>query len=491
MSGAELLSVAEMAEADRLAVASGLPSLTLMENAGAAVVDEVTKRWPNARVAVLCGPGNNGGDGYVAARLLKQRGSTVWVEALGDTSALTGDAAEMFKRWDGDTRPITRARKADCVVDALFGAWLSRPLDMNVCFIVQMLNESSVPVIAVDVPSGMHGDLGCTMDGPDGMCVRALATVTFFRKKPGHLLMPGRIYCGETIVADIWIPDSVLETIRPLMFENVPELWLSRFPWPRADAHKYDRGHTVVVSGPAHATGAARLAARGALRIGTGLVSVASPLNAVGINAAHLTAIMVKPFDGAKGLSALLADKRFNAVALGPGLGVGAETQDLVAAALGSGAAVVLDADALTSFVDNPKGLFTQLHANCVLTPHAGEFERIFPGVLKRTQTKLEAAREAAAQAGCVVLLKGPDTIIAAPDGRTAINANAPPFLATAGAGDVLAGMIAGLLAQGMNAFDAACAGTWLHGEAAKRFGLGLIAEDIPEQLPAVLQALR
>jgi NAD(P)H-hydrate epimerase len=399
------------------------------------------------------------------------------------------------------------------VVDALFGAGLSRPLDMNVATIAKALNESGVPVIAVDVPSGLSGDLGRPLDGANGVCVKALATVTFFRKKPGHLLLPGRDHCGETIVADIGIPDQVLDIIRPRNFENGPGLW--SFPWPRSEGHKYSRGHAVVVSGPAHATGAARLAARGALRVGAGLVSVASPLAAVGINAAHLTAIMVKPFDGATGLSALLSDRRFNAVALGPGLGTGAETQDLVAAALGSGAGVVLDADALTAFADNPKGLFGQMQAHCVLTPHAGEFERIFPGLLKRTASKLDAAHEAAAAAGCTMLLKGADTIIAAPPhpeqrepfllrqaqdedgsrvskgGRAAINANAPPSLATAGAGDVLTGMIVGLLAQGMNAFDAACAAVWLHGEAANRFGLGLIAEDIPEMLPAVLQALQ
>jgi NAD(P)H-hydrate epimerase len=240
-----------------------------------------------------------------------------------------------------------------------------------------------------------------------------------------------------------------------------------------------------------HATGAARLAARGALRAGAGLVSVASPPGAVGINAAHLTAIMVKPFDGAKGLSALLSDKRFNAILLGPGLGVGDATQDLVAAALASSAAVVLDADALTSFAENPAGLFAQLRARCVLTPHEGEFGRLFPGMLSKGPTRLDAAREAAQTAKCVVVLKGPDTIIAAPDGRAAINGNAPPWLATAGTGDVLAGMIAGLLAQGMDPFEAASAAVWLHGDAATRFGIGLIAEDLPEQLPHVLGSLR
>ena len=487
MRGAELLTVSEMAEADRLAVAAGVPSLTLMENAGRAVAEIVEANYKPGAVAVLCGPGNNGGDGYVTARHLKDRGWEVWVECIADPASLKGDAAEMFKRWDGETRVVTRARRADIVIDAIFGAGLSRPLDMNMGVLARTLNETGLPVIAIDVPSGLHGDLGRPL-GED--CVRAERTVTFFRKKPGHVLLPGRSFCGEVTVAQIGIPEAVVETISVRTFENVPALWRDAFPRPRLDGHKYSRGHAIVVSGPMHATGAARLAARGALRAGAGLVSVASPPGAVAINAAHLTAIMVKPFDGAKGLSALLSDKRFNAIVLGPGVGVGEATQDLVAAALASNAAVVLDADALTSFADNPAGLFARLRIGCVLTPHAGEFERLFPGVLAKGPTRLDAARHAAQLTKCPVVLKGPDTIIAAPDGRAAINGNAPPWLATAGTGDVLAGIIAGLLAQGMEPFEAACAATWLHGEAAVRFGVGLIADDLPEQLPAVLRSL-
>ncbi len=488
MRGAELLTVSDMAEADRLAVEAGVPSLTLMESAGKAVADAVEAHYAPASVAVLCGPGNNGGDGYVAARHLKARGWKVWVESVGDPAALKGDAAEMFQRWDGETRVVTRARKADIVIDAIFGAGLSRPLDMNMGVLARTLNESRLPVIAVDVPSGLHGDLGRPL-GED--CVRAQHTVTFFRKKPGHVLLPGRTLCGDVIVAPIGIPESVLETIPVRTFENGPVLWRDAFPWPRLEGHKYSRGHAVVASGPMHATGAARLAARGALRSGAGLVSVASPPSAVAVNAAHLTAIMVKPFDGANGLGALLSDKRFNAILLGPGLGVGDTTQGLVAAAQASSAAVVLDADALTSFADNPSGLFAQLRSRCVLTPHEGEFGLLFPGLLSKAPTRLDAAREAAQAAKCVVVLKGPDTIIAAPDGRAAINGNAPPWLATAGTGDVLAGMITGLLAQGMDPFEAASAAVWLHGEAGTRFGVGLIAEDLPEQLPHVLKSLR
>jgi hydroxyethylthiazole kinase-like uncharacterized protein yjeF len=483
----EILTLGEMAEADRLAGKLGVPSLTLMENAGRAIADAIGKRWEKRPVAVLCGPGNNGGDGYVAARHLKERGWPVWVEALGDTSALKGDAAEMFRRWNGETRRVTRARKAEIVVDAIFGAGLARPLDIEARVIAQTINESGVIVVAADVPSGLSGDTG----RPVGeVCVQANLTVTFFRKKPGHLLMPGRTLCGETVVAGIGIPVSVLDTIRPRTFENTPEHWHARFPFPHGGTHKYERGHAVIVSGPAHATGAARLAARGALRAGAGLVSVASPPDAVAVNAAHLSAIMVKPIAGAEGLRELLKDKRLNAVVVGPGGGVGKGTQLYADAALGCGAAVVLDADALTSIAHDVPGHLNEARGRAVLTPHEGEFERLFPGPLQRSTSKLEAAREAARIVGNVVLFKGADTVIAAPDGLAAINANAPPWLATAGSGDVLAGIIAGLLAQGMATFDAACAGAWLQGEAANRFGMGMIAEDIPEQLPEVLKAL-
>jgi NAD(P)H-hydrate epimerase len=488
----EILTVAEMGEADRLAVAAGVPSIKLMENAGAAVADAVDANYPFAVVVVLCGPGNNGGDGYCAAVNLRERGYRVRVVSLVPPETLKGDAAEMARRWGKPILPLdgTVFKGATLIIDALFGAGLSRPLDGDAADAVRAANASGLPILAVDVPSGLNGDLGRPIEGPEGLCIHASHTVTFFRKKPGHLFFPGRVFCGEVKVADIGIPVSVLQTIGAKTLENGRELWRENFPVLSPTGHKYDRGHAVIVSGPIYATGAARLAARGALRVGAGLVSVASPPDAVAVNAAQLTAIMVKPFDGAKGLSALLADKRFNAVALGPGSGIGAHTQDLTAAALASGAGVVLDADALTSFADDPAALFRQLHSGVVLTPHEGEFERIFPGVLKTASSRLHAAREAADKAGCTVLLKGADTVVAAPDGTAAINANAPPTLATAGAGDVLTGMIAGLMAQGMDAFHAANAAAWLHGDAANRYGIGLIAEDIPELLPVVLRAL-
>jgi hydroxyethylthiazole kinase-like uncharacterized protein yjeF len=412
----------------------------------------------------------------------------VRVSHLGAIESLKGDAAKMAKRWDGRTAPvkIDAIEGAELVVDALFGAGLSRPLEGTCVGLTEGMNRSAVPVVAVDVPSGIQGDRGKSLGG---LAIEADLTVTFFRKKLAHVLMPARALCGEIVVADIGIPQTALDVIAPMQFENGPELW--KLPQPDPSAHKYDRGHCVVVSGPAHATGAARLAARGALRAGAGLVSVASPMDAVLVNAAALVAIMVKPFAGAGGLSNLLNDTRFNAVVVGPGCGVGAATRELVDACLASGAGVVLDADALTSFAGKPQELFLLLRQPAVLTPHNGEFEKIFPGLLSRSSNRVAAVREAAAVAHCTVLLKGPDTVIAAPDGRAIVNTHAPPTLATAGAGDVLAGMIGGLMAQGLDSYRAAAAATWLHGEAAYRFGQGLISEDLPEMLPAVFASLK
>jgi ADP-dependent NAD(P)H-hydrate dehydratase / NAD(P)H-hydrate epimerase len=487
---AEILTNAQMAAADNFAAMAGVRGLVLMENAGGAVADAIAARFAPCSTLVLCGPGNNGGDGFVVARHLKERGFDVRVAAF---DSYKGDAAAMADKWPGVCLPLS-PRLLDgmaLVVDALFGAGLSRPLEGGARDIVKALADTKIPVVAIDVPSGIAGDTGRALGDT---AVRADLTVTFFRKKAAHLLLPGRTLCGEIIVADIGIPDNALELIRPILFENTPAMWGDKYPQAKPDGHKYARGHCVVVSGPGHATGAARLSARAALRIGAGLVSVASPLDAVAINAAHLTAIMVKPFHGPDEFADLLSDKRLDTVVMGPGLGVGFETRELVQTALMGPPwkKMVLDADALSSFAEDPDALFNRLRPGAaVLTPHEGEFERLFPGLLAETGSKLEAARAAAARCGAIVLLKGSDTVIARPDGGATINANAPPTLATAGSGDVLSGLIGGLFAQGMEAGSAAAAACWLHGDAASRFGPGLIAEDIPEILPESLAALR
>lgn len=490
----ELLTTEEMTHADELAIASGVASSTLMENAGRAVADAITARGFGGSIVVVTGPGNNGGDGFVAARILAERGFDVRLALLGDRAALKGDAARAAQRWNG---PAVAAEPpalsgASLVIDALFGAGLARPLAGAARALVDAINMSRVPVVAVDLPSGVSGDTGAIL----GSAIRASETVTFFRRKPGHLLLPGRVHCGKVTVVDIGIPVAVLNKIRPQQWANEPALWFNNFPRPTISGHKYDRGHAVVVSGELPSTGAAKLTARGALRAGAGLVTIASPHSAIGAHAAESVAVMVREVDGKQALADFLADKRRNVVVLGPGGGVGEAMREMVAVALRSDAAAVLDADALTSFAGHANELAGMIKsrrpASVVLTPHDGEFSRLFNMMDKRSKlkSKLEKTRAASSYSGAIVLLKGADTLIAAPDGRAAVTANGPPTLATAGSGDVLAGLIGGLLAQGMSAFAAASAAAWLHGEAAKEFGPGLIAEDLPDMLPRVYRRL-
>jgi hydroxyethylthiazole kinase-like uncharacterized protein yjeF len=494
MKAEVLLTSAEVRQADALTIAAGTPGYALMRRAGHAVAEiALDMVRPAGRVLVLCGPGNNGGDGFVAARLLGQNGFGAEVALLGSRGTLGGDALLAAADWPG---PIGRAEEArledvDLVIDALFGAGLSRDLDGDARALVERLNGLEKPVLAVDVPSGLDGDTGQVR----GAAVRAARTVTFARRKPGHLLYPGRALCGAVTVADIGIAEETIAALGPGSFANGPELWAERLPRPDPSGHKYGRGHALVLSGGASHTGAARLAARGALRIGAGLVTVASPAEALAANAAQLTAIMLRACNGAADLQAILSDRRFNAVALGPALGVGDDTRRCVEVVLRAGRAAVLDADALTSFEGAAPDLARLAEAGSsppVLTPHEGEFARLFRGApeILEAPSKVDRARGAAALVRGIVVLKGPDTVIAAPDGRVAINENGTPYLATAGSGDVLTGIVAGLLAQGMPPFEAACAGVWLHAEAGRRFGPGLIAEDLPEGLPGVLAQL-
>ncbi|MET4632653.1 hydroxyethylthiazole kinase-like uncharacterized protein yjeF [Kaistia defluvii] len=486
----ELLDPAEMAEADRLTIAAGTPGIVLMEAAGRAVADVAARSPLGTRIAIACGPGNNGGDGFVAGRILMARGYRLQLGLLGSIAALKGDAALAAAEWRGETLPLADLDfgGADLIIDALFGAGLDRPIEGPAAAAIAAINASKARVVAVDLPSGIHGGTGQVL----GVAVRADDSVTFFRPKPGHVLMPGRAHAGRLTVADIGIRPQVLDAIQPRTALNRPELWLPHLPTPKVDGHKYDRGHALVVSGGMTQTGAARLVARAALRIGAGLVTMASPPDALAVHAAHLTSIMLKRMEGAAGLSELLADKRLNVVAIGPGLGPVDVSLPLVEAALASDASIVLDADGISAFREDPDRLFAALRkrsAPVVLTPHDGEFARLFPD-LASLPGKLDRARQAAARSGAIVLLKGADTTVAEPAGRAAIADNAPPFLATAGSGDTLAGMITGLLAEGMPAFEAAAAAVWLHGDAGVVLGRGLIADDLADALPRVFARL-
>jgi ADP-dependent NAD(P)H-hydrate dehydratase / NAD(P)H-hydrate epimerase len=479
-----LLTPRQMAEADRLTIAGGIPGIVLMEAAGRAVADAISRRWPPRAVTVLCGPGNNGGDGFVAARILAERGWPVRLALLGERSALRGDALEASSRWQAGVEPLSveALDGAALVLDALFGAGLAREIEGVAAAVIAALNERDLPVVAIDTPSGIDGATGEIR----GAAPKAVLTVTFFRRKSGHLLLPGRLHCGETVVAPIGIEAGVLDAIAPRTVANHSGLWLDQFPWAGVAGHKYSRGHALVAGG-AVMTGAGRLASRAAARAGAGLVTIAAPEAAFAIYAAALTGAIVAPIAGLDDFNSLLADTRRNVVLVGPGAGTGAETRDKALAALAAGKNVVLDADALTVFADRPADLFAAIRAPCVLTPHEGEFARLFDNA----GSKLERARRAAEKSGAIVLLKGADTVIAAPDGRAAINEDAPPTLATAGSGDVLSGLVLGLLAQGMPAFEAACAAVWLHGDAAHRFGPGLVAEDLLDTLPAALAGLQ
>jgi hydroxyethylthiazole kinase-like uncharacterized protein yjeF len=501
----ELLTTSQMARADRLTIESGVPGIELMENAAAAIakeVNEILNRTSGRRVLVLCGPGNNGGDGYAAARLLRSHRIKVRVASLTPPDQLRGDAREAASRWTGSVEPAASCdlRAVDLVIDAMFGTGLARDLDAPTIAIVERLNqwrrETGQKVIAVDIPSGVDGTTGAIR----GAAVEADATITFFRVKTGHLLLPGRLKCGELICEHIGIRPWVLEPIAPDTYVNEPGFWQSALPLPRIDGHKYTRGHAVIVSGGRSFTGAARLAAKAALRSGAGLVTLASPSEALMINAGALTSVMVRPADGPPGLAQILADPRKNAVALGPGLGVGETTCALVETALLESAtprAAVLDADALTSFasaLDRLQRAIASASGPVVLTPHAGEFARLFGDDEGLTggnaPSKLERARAAARLSGATVLFKGPDTVVAAPDGRAAVLPSASPWLATAGSGDALTGIVAALLAQGMAGFAAACCGAWMHARAAEIFGPGLIADDVIDTLPAVWREL-
>jgi hydroxyethylthiazole kinase-like uncharacterized protein yjeF len=414
------------------------------------------------------------------------------VALYGAPAALSGEAAEAAARFAGVVEAASPAGldRAGLIVDALYGAGVRLPLATEAAELVRAVNATGARVLSIDLPSGVEGAGGRTV----GDAVVADRTVTFFRRKPGHLLLPGRLHCGEVTVADIGIAAGVLDDISPSVFHNRPSLWLGAMPHPAIDTHKYRRGHVVVVSGPAAATGAARLAARAAIRIGAGIVRLASPVDAVAENAAQLTAIMVRRVDTPAELGALLGERRVNAVVIGPGLGPSEAAREQVAVTMGGEWITVIDADGLSAFAGDPGRLLRltrQVPGGVVLTPHDGEFARVFPDLATDALlSRLDRAVAAARRAGAVVVLKGADTVVADPDGRAAIADNAPPTLATAGAGDVLAGMIAGLAAQGMAAFEAAAAAVWLHGEAATTFGPGLISEDLPDVLPRCLTAL-
>ena len=479
----ELLTPDEMARVDARSAALGVSTRLLMENAGRAVAQAIAERFSPRPTAILCGPGNNGGDGYVAARVLAALGWDVWVETLVDPAKLKGDAADAAKAWTGRTIPIAPSNPAaELFVDALFGAGLTRPLEGEAARLAQTLAREQV--VAIDTPSGVFGDGRPS----NAISFRAALTITFCRKKLAHVLEPSRSACGDIVVADIGVPERAVDEIVARAWENQPTLWARALPRPGAESHKHSRGRLTVASGGISTSGAARLAARAGARIGAGYVTLACPPSAILVNAMHLTSILLASCASVEDLRAHA--ERADAFVIGPAFGLDERTKEAVAAVAALAKPLVLDAAALSIYADDPNAFFRVIHKDCVLTPHGGEFKRLFPDLIAAPISKLEQTRQAAARAGCVVLYKGADTVIAAPDGRAAVNTNASPYLATAGSGDVLGGMIGGLMAQGMPAWEAACAGAWIHGAAGSAFGPGVIADDLPDLIPPVLARL-
>jgi NAD(P)H-hydrate epimerase len=457
-----------MARADTAAIAGGVPGIVLMEHAGRAVERAIRRRFRPCPTVVLCGPGNNGGDGFVVARRLDAAGWPVRVALLGARVRLAGEAALAEARWRGAVVPLAPAAvaRAHLIVDAVFGAGLARPVEGVVA---DTFAACRAPAVAVDLPSGVAGDTGAVL----GTALAAALTVTFFRLKPAHLLRPGRDLSGEVVCAEIGIPATVLERIGPQTFRNDPALWRAALRRPGPADHKYSRGSLTIVAGAAM-TGAARLAARAARRAGAGLVTIACPdaASAASCRAGDPGVIVVEA-----PIAELLADSRRQVWLVGPGGGARAPAE--AAAILAAGRTLIADADAL-------RGAPEALVGAALITPHEGEFARLFGAPADR----LAAARAAAGRLGGVVLLKGSDTVIAAPDGRAAINADAPPWLASAGTGDALAGIAAALIAQGVPPWEAGCASAWAHAAAARRAGAYLIAEDLADHLPGVLGAV-
>lgn len=482
----EILTPAEMKKADAATIAAGTTGIQLMTQAGNAVAQAIKERVEPCSVLVLCGPGNNGGDGFIVAAKLKADGWNVRVACPLKKTALKGDAALAAKEWDGEIESLNSnlgLKDAALIVDAVYGASFAGALDPELVTLFDKIRTRKLLVAAIDVPSGMDAASGTIAPGT----LKANFTVTFCRKKIAHMLMPSKAHCGKLVVVLIGITDQTVADLKSNVFENDSALWLKSFPLPSAESHKYSRGHAVIFGG-AQRTGAACLAAYAAQRAGAGLVSITSQPKTVATYAQYRASVMVDEWTTLDNLKNILRDERRNALCIGPGAGMTDDMKEIMQAVLSFDKCAVIDADVFSAFKETPKDLFAKLSPNKhVLTPHEGEFARVFAGI---EGNKLERARKAAKLANAIVVLKGPDTVIAAPDGTASINSNAPATLATAGSGDVLAGLITGLMAQGMPPFMAAAAGVWLQGETAQIFGLGLTAEDIIHHLPQSLNRL-
>lgn len=477
-------------QCDELAITQfDMEGKTLLENAGDQVAEVLLQQFQPCPTLILCGPGNNGGDGYVVANHLRTAGFEVTLLQFG--APKNGSAAEMIaKEWQGkaiafdEKKAISLLKSYDLYVDAIFGTGLSRTLPEPLLRFIQALNQVKAPIISIDIPTGVDAETGQLHGG----AIKATHTVTFTTRKVGHMLFPGRAYAGEVIVKNIGLPEKLLTTVVPYIFRNIPDLWQSKLPLKKAakqlTMHKHQHGKLMVASDAESMTGATRLAALGAARTGVGIVHLAVPEATAMVYTLTQASWIIHKNEKAETLRELLKQVKPEAVLVGPGFGLDSQIHHYIEIMLKSRIACVLDADALTAYAGQAEELGNLVKGPLIITPHEGEFARLFPNL---KGSKIERAGEAAHILNGIVVLKGADTVIAAPSKLTVINDNAPWWLATAGSGDILAGMIAGFLAQGMPAFDAACAATWIHSEAANAFGPGMIAEDILPQLPKIL----
>lgn len=487
-----LLTTQQAQALDKAAIGLGVSGESLMESAGKAVAATLadyigTPLEAGGTVIILCGPGNNGGDGFVAARHLEEWGYPVSLRCSVLPSALKDDAKLAADKWHGPVETMTSTGFGDAaaIVDCLFGVGLNKAIEGEIAEIVEAVNNAETFVLAVDVPSGLSADTGLPM----GPCVEAGATATFTFKKVGHAIVPGRYLSGgnsNIVVSDIGVPDKAFLGINSLEFENIPDFWGTNFPFSGPQTHKYERGHMLVLGGKEPTLGASRLASIAGLRVGAGLVTLAAPSETYPVQASALMDVMVRRFDSAFGFMGIVNDPRIKAVLVGPGAGLGEKTVDLVKQVGAKNKHLVLDADALASLVNRVDVIHDLKSPEIVLTPHEGEFAELFPK-FDFNKDRLDAVRRAAKSTKTVIVLKGVSTVVAAPDGRVTIATNAPSWLSVGGTGDVLSGMICGLMTQGMPAFEAASAGVWLHGEAGMKAGRGLIASDLLDVIPRVL----
>ena len=483
-----ILSSNEMRLVDQLTIKKGVPSLDLMENAGEAVFKniEINKQ---SKILILCGPGNNGGDGFVAARLLLEKGVDVEVFLDSSIKNLSKDCSSKKEIYYGKilTDIPNEFKDYSLIIDGLFGSGLSRELDGYALKLIKSVNNLSIPIYAIDIPSGINADTSLVY----GDAFKCQKTITFFNKKKCHYLYPGKEYCGEIIVEDIGIKKTVFKKIKPMIKKNSPELWVDEYPFPKAIDHKYSRGMVLINVGPIHQTGAARLAGRSAMRVGAGAVKLVCDINAAAVLEPQISVELISVIKNKNDFQSLLKDKKISSVLVGPGNGISDETKARTLLALAFVDNVVIDADAITSFESNPKELFIDTYHHTILTPHEGEFFRLFGEKINRIEDKVLRTLEAAKLAGSIIVLKGSDTIIASPKGEVVINSSEAPYLATAGSGDVLAGIISSLVGKNkMTAFNAACAGTWIHSQLGELLGPGLIADDLIDNIPLVIKKL-